>query len=132
MNLISSILCLSCLLEALEKTSKLNTLRVRKRRYLPHFWLDNSFKGTVVNRAFSSLHGGLLIFTHTVPLMVFTVIKKLRCYYHYIFATQWHRTLMFKINLSLKYLRFTPPGCKDIGIINFVIKTRTLWIKLLH
>ena len=38
-----------------------------KRRYLPHFRSDKAFKETVVNWALSSLHGGSLEFTLTVP-----------------------------------------------------------------
>jgi len=34
------------------------TLHVEKQHYLPRYWSDKGFKGTVVNREFSSLHGG--------------------------------------------------------------------------
>ena len=85
--------CAFHLLDALEKTSKLNTFRVRKLQYLSHFY----FKGTVVNWAFSSLHGGSLIFTLTVPLMVSTVIQKFRYYYAYILAIKLRRPLIFQI-----------------------------------
>jgi len=98
--------CAFHLLEALEKTSKLNTFWVRKLQYLPHFY----FKGTAVNWAFSSLHGGSLIFTLTVPLMVSTVIKKFRYYYPYILAIQWCRPLIFQ-NYEFCNIKFTPPGC---------------------
>ena len=83
--------CAFHLLDALEKTSKLNTFRVRKLQYLLHFY----FKDTVVNWAFSSLHGGSLIFT--VPLMVSTVIQKFRYYYAYILAIKLRRPLIFQI-----------------------------------
>ena len=35
---------------------------LENRQYLPHFWSDQGFKGTVVNRAFSYLHGWSLAF----------------------------------------------------------------------
>ena len=53
--------------------------------------------------------------------------------YPYIFATQCRRTLIFQTmnhvrpnNLSLKYHRFAPSGCKDIQIrkFEFVAKTQ--------
>ena len=31
-------------------------------------------------------------------------------------------------NLSLKYQRFTPPGCKDIGIRKFGVVTNTQFL----
>ena len=43
---------------------------LEKRRYLPHFLSDKGFKGTVVNRALSSLPGGFLKPTLTVPLKI--------------------------------------------------------------
>ena len=39
-----------------------------KQHYLPHYWLTEGLKGTVVNSAFTSLHGGSLDITLTVPL----------------------------------------------------------------
>ena len=42
----------------------------KKRRYRPHFLLDYSSKGTVVNRSLLSLHGGSLKTKRTVPLRV--------------------------------------------------------------
>ena len=42
----------------------------KKRRYRPHFLLDYSSKGTVVNRSLLSLHGGSLKTTRRVPLRV--------------------------------------------------------------
>ena len=37
---------------------ELNTLKLEKRQYLPLYWLDKCFKGTVVNQALSSLNEG--------------------------------------------------------------------------
>ena len=37
------------------------------RQYLPHYWSDKGFLGTVVNQALSSLDGGSLKITLTVP-----------------------------------------------------------------
>ena len=37
------------------------------RQYLPHYWSDKGFSGTVVNQASSSLDGGLLKITLIVP-----------------------------------------------------------------
>ena len=34
-------------------TNGLDTFWVRKRKYLPHFWSDKGFKGTIVNRVLS-------------------------------------------------------------------------------
>ena len=52
-----------------------------------------------------------------------SLCHKLRCFNPYIFATQCRRPLTFQTmnsvrlnNLSLKYQRCTPSGCKDIGI----------------
>ena len=46
----------------------LTLLNVEKRKYLPHYWSDKVFKGTVVHRVLSSLHGGSFEITLTVPL----------------------------------------------------------------
>ena len=50
---------LTCAFLVYEKqyTHRKNTLS-EKRRYLPHFWSDEWFKGTVPNRALSSVHWG--------------------------------------------------------------------------
>jgi len=42
-----------------------------KRRYLPHYWLDSGFKGTIVNRALPSLDEESLKITLSVPLPIF-------------------------------------------------------------
>ena len=47
---------------------KLNSLREQNYGYLIHTWSDNALKGTVVNRAWPSLHGESLEITLTVPL----------------------------------------------------------------
>ena len=49
---------------------KLNILESGQRQFLPHFLSDLSFKGTVVNRALLSFHGGSLEITLTVPLNI--------------------------------------------------------------
>ena len=49
------------------RNSEINSFRVRKRRYLPHFWSDKGFKGIVGNRTMLSLHGGSFNITLTVP-----------------------------------------------------------------
>ena len=49
--------------------SNLNTFRVRNTICPSLFWL-RGFKGTVVNRSLSSLHGGSLGITLIVPLTV--------------------------------------------------------------
>ena len=41
----------------------------QKNGYLIHTWSDKVFKGTVVNRALPSLHGGSLKIIITVPLI---------------------------------------------------------------
>ena len=45
-----------------------NSLKKQKKLYLIHSLSDKAFKGTVVNRALPSLHGGLLEITLTVPV----------------------------------------------------------------
>ena len=53
----------------MNKLSEINTLESEERRYLPHCFLSyKDFKATVVNRVLSSLHGGPLEITLTVPL----------------------------------------------------------------
>ena len=47
---------------------KINCLNKLKHGYLIHIWLDKAFKGSDVNRALPSLHGGSLEFTLNVPL----------------------------------------------------------------
>ena len=37
---------------------KMNNYESMKRLFLPHFWSNKGFKGTVVNQTLSSLHGG--------------------------------------------------------------------------
>ena len=48
----------------------------------------------------------------------------------YIFATQCNRDLILQTmksnNYSLKYQRFTPLGCKDIGLRKHELETKTL------
>ena len=44
-------------------------LSLEKRQYLPHYWSDDSFKGNVWNQALTSLHGGSLQITRTVPII---------------------------------------------------------------
>jgi len=51
---------ISCLQETMEKLTEINTFWIRKTTFFPHFWSDQCFKGTVVNRAFLSLHEGSL------------------------------------------------------------------------
>ena len=64
--LCKSYLRISCLEETTEKFTEINTFQVGK-----------AFKGTVVNRALSSLRGGSLEITLTVPLnSVLVVINK--------------------------------------------------------
>ena len=41
-------------------------LNLENRQYLPHYWLDKGFKGTFLNRALPSLHGGSLWIMLTV------------------------------------------------------------------
>ena len=36
----------------------LTLFNIEKRQYLPHYLSDKGFKGTVVNQALPSLHGG--------------------------------------------------------------------------
>ena len=44
-----------CIFQTKEES---NTLyKLKKRRYLPHYWSDKGFKGTVVNRADPSVNG---------------------------------------------------------------------------
>ena len=55
-------------------------LNLEKRRHLPHYCSDKDFKGTVVNRALTSYHGGIggsLEITLTVLLIKTIFIKKL-------------------------------------------------------
>ena len=47
---------------------KINSLKEQKHGDLINTWSDRAFKGTVVNPALPSLHGGLLEITLTVPL----------------------------------------------------------------
>ena len=43
---------------------------MQKRRFLPHFWSDKDFKGTVVNQTLPSLHeGSLPFFSFLFPLI---------------------------------------------------------------
>ena len=44
------------------------SLKKQKHGYLIHRGPDKAFKGTVVNRAYTSLHGGSHEITFTVPL----------------------------------------------------------------
>ena len=52
-------------------SQKLTLFEYRKQLYLPHFWSDQGFKGTVVNQALQSFNGGSLDTTLTVPLKQF-------------------------------------------------------------
>ena len=52
----------------MQKLTEIKTPRLR--RFLPRFLTDKGFKGTVVNRALQSLHGGSLGITFTVPLTI--------------------------------------------------------------
>ena len=61
-----------------------------------------------------------------------SLCHKLWFYNPYIFSTQSCKPLIFQtinsvrsINLSLKYQRFTPSGCKDIRIGKFVCVAKT-------
>ena len=55
--------------ENIQELSKINTLNLVKRQYLPHFLSDKDFKGTVMNRILQSFYGGLLEIRLTVPLI---------------------------------------------------------------
>jgi len=46
--------------ESILVASKIST---EKRQYLPHYLSNKGFKGTVVNRKFPILHGGLVEFS---------------------------------------------------------------------
>ena len=54
---------------------------IEKQQYLPHYWLDKGFKGTVVNREKSFLHDELFEIKLTTLLtwkcLVFTVRNSL-------------------------------------------------------
>ena len=65
---------------------------------------------------------------------------KLKYSYPYILATQCRRSLIFQTfnsvkskNLSLKYQRFIPTGCRDLEIRKFevVAKTQFLYVTFL-
>ena len=45
----------------------INSLKKQKHAFLVHTGLDKAFKGTVMNRALSSLHGDSLEIMLTVP-----------------------------------------------------------------
>ena len=83
-----------------------------EHRYPIYTWSDTAFKGTVVNRALSSLHGGSLEFTLTVPLTFF-------------FATMWKISSFFYLKNSLNFIPFcrrNPPISYEkerLKIINF-------------
>ena len=55
----------------MEKLTEINTFQVRKTTVYSYFFirLRLRYKGTVVNRALPSLHGGSLEITLTVPLI---------------------------------------------------------------
>ena len=55
-----------------EKIRRINTNKhySEKRQYLPYFWSENGFKGTVVNLALPSLHGGSLEITRTIVVNI--------------------------------------------------------------
>ena len=57
------------------KTIIRTLLNLEKRQYLPHYWADKGFKGTVVNQTSSSLNRGTLKITFTVPLIQFTTFQ---------------------------------------------------------
>ena len=46
-----------------------NSLKKQTHNYLIHTWTDNAFKGSIVNRALTSLHWRSLEVTLTVPLI---------------------------------------------------------------
>ena len=66
---------------------------------------------------------------------------KLRFSHYYNLATRFPRPLIFQTinsarsnSLSLKYQRFTPSGCKDIGVrkFKFAAKTQFLYVKIIQ
>ena len=56
----------------IEELSKINTF-LEKRQYLPHYWPDKGFKGTVESRTLQSLHKRPLEFKLTVPLSLILI-----------------------------------------------------------
>ena len=68
------------LIKALGKLTETKTLWVRKNEVIFHSF-DQIFKGNVVNRAFSSLHGGSLQSTVTVPLMLIYSTRRRRSHF---------------------------------------------------
>ena len=50
----------------LRRKQKQTLIKSGKRRYLPHFWSDQGFEGTLVNRTLPSVHEGSLKITLTI------------------------------------------------------------------
>ena len=67
---IASLWCRNPQVESENPQMNINTLKKQKHEYLIHTWSDKGFKGTVVNRALSSLHAGSLEIIRTVTLIV--------------------------------------------------------------
>ena len=41
-------------------------------------------------------------------------------------------TSLYVVDLSLKYSKFTPPGCKDIGTIKLEFEAKTQFLCLIY
>ena len=50
-------------------------MKIKIAIYLTHNWAERAFKGTVVNRALASLHGGSLEITLTVPFAGLNILN---------------------------------------------------------
>ena len=80
---------------------KINSLKKQKHGYLFNTRSDKAFKGTVVNKALPSLHGGSLEITLTVPL-IYTYAVYIFCIYKKIML----------INITFLYWQYEQFYCK--------------------
>ena len=76
-----------------------NNYQLEKRQYLPYYWSDWGWKGTIVNRALSSFHRGSPEITLTVTLEVYEPIEHIINYYQLISTTiNYYQLLLTTIN----------------------------------
>ena len=70
----------------------------------PHFWAGKGFKGSVVNRALSSLHGGSLEITLTVPLtfLIRHTVCSMCLTVNQIFSLKYYLYLQVKMYVDLR------------------------------
>ena len=97
-------------LNLMKQPVKINSLKKQKHSYLIHTWSVKAFKGTVVNQALPSLHGGSLEIILTVPVKIELEIA-------------WYQYLLYPVNSSSKF---------QIKLINYKILNSDCKIMLIQ